>query len=150
MKAEDIGEIYEIEKISFSLPWDINSFYDELKHPERACYLTAGLKDADKALRILGYGGFWLIADEINIVNIAVHPGYRRQGIASSLLKNLLLMGSQKGAKIATLEVRAGNIAALKFYEKFNFKLIAIRKKYYQDNKEDACVMWLNPIKVEG
>ena len=81
--------------------------------------------------------------DESHITNIAIHPNYRKQGIASKLLEEFLNYCKSQGCIAYTLEVRSGNKAARALYEKYNFKQDGIRKGYYEDNKEDAVIMWL-------
>ena len=145
----DVPEVFEIEKDTFTLPWSLRLFYDEFKHPGRAFYLAAKTGTSGNGKKTAGYAGFWLIDKEVNIVNLAVHKDFRRQKIGERLLAGLLSLALQKGAEIATLEVREGSTPALKLYEKFGFKLIAIRKAYYSDNGENACVLWLNPITLK-
>lgn len=141
MTIADLDEVYEIEKISFSMPWTKQMWMDEMIKSQIANHLVARLDG-----KILGYAGFWLIIDEAEIVNIAVHPEYRRKGIGNLLLKELLNLAKTKEAKLVTLEVRETNESAKKLYSKSGFQLIAIRKKFYKDTNEDALVYWLNPI----
>lgn len=141
MTIADLDEVYEIEKISFSMPWTKQMWMDEMIKSQIANHLVARLDG-----KILGYAGFWLIIDEAEIVNIAVHPEYRRKGIGNLLLKELLNLAKTKEAKLVTLEVRETNESAKKLYSKSGFQLIAIRKKFYKDTNEDAFVYWLNPI----
>ena len=141
MQESHIEQVAGIERASFSLPWSKELFLKDLKYNENAYFIVA-LENG----RVVGYGGFWLVQDEINIVNLAVSETERKKGIGGSILRELLKTGKKKGAEIATLEVRVSNTAALKLYEKFGFQTIAIRKNYYSDNGEDAVVMWLNPI----
>jgi len=141
MRESDINEVYNIEVLSFPNPWSYGMFLKDVKDNPNSNFLVA--KEDGK---IVGYGGFWKIMDEINIVNLAVHPSFRKKGIGSLILSEMLRIGKEKGAKFATLEVRESNIPAQKLYEKFGFKIIAIRKRYYQDSNEDAIVMWLNPM----
>ena len=93
--------------------------------------------------KVIGFAGTWIVLDESHITNIAIHPNYRRQGIASMLLEKLLDYCKNRGCVSYTLEVRSGNKAAKALYEKHNFKSNGIRKGYYEDNKEDAIIMWL-------
>lgn len=141
MVIADLDEVYEIEKISFSMPWTKQMWMDEMIKSQIANHLVARLDG-----KILGYAGFWLIIDEAEIVNIAVHPEYRRKGIGNLLLKELLNLAKTKEAKLVTLEVRETNESAKNLYSKSGFQLIAIRKKFYKDTNEDALVYWLNPI----
>lgn len=142
MKFEDLDEVYEIERISFSLPWSKQMWMDEMIKSQKANHLVARLDE-----KLVGYAGFWFIIDEAEIVNIAVHPDYRRKGIGELLLKEILSLAKSKGAKMVTLEVRETNEPAKSLYGKFDFQLIAIRKNFYKDTNENAYVYWLNPIK---
>ena len=145
MKESDIEAAHEIETLSFPTPWSKFLFLKDVKENPHSIFFVA--KEGGK---IEGYGGYWIILDEMNIVNLAVHPLSRRKGIGSRILTEILKTGLQKGGKIATLEVRESNLAAQKLYEKFGFKVIAIRKKYYQDRDENAVVMWLNPVEIKS
>lgn len=97
-----------------------------------------------------GYLGMWKIIDEAHITNLAVHPDFRRKGVAKVLLINALKECYEEKIKFLTLEVRASNIKAFTLYEKFGFKSLGIRKKYYQDNNEDALIMWSENIFSEN
>ncbi|MEK6645501.1 MAG: ribosomal protein S18-alanine N-acetyltransferase [Candidatus Firestonebacteria bacterium] len=148
MKFEDLDEICAIELDSFPTPWGRQSFLNDINSPDRA-YCFVAKAEINEKLKIVGYACFWIISKEINIINFAVAPLYRRKKIGESILKELLLEAIKCGAVLATLEVRISNIPAQKLYEKFGFVPIAIRKKFYGDTGEDAMVMWLNPLKVE-
>lgn len=138
LKSQDIKEVMEIERISFSDPWKESMFYSELNQ-KTSRFLVAKIDE-----RLVGYVGMWIIQDEAHIVNLAVHPDYRRQGIGQKLLSTLLDEARKRGVKRFTLEVRASNTIAQRFYKKFGFCEIALRRGYYQDNHEDAIIMWLN------
>lgn len=137
MKEEDIDGILDISSLSFSTSWSKESYIQELSNPV-AKYFIAKLDD-----KVVGFAGTWIVLDEAHITNIAVHPNYRKQGIASKLLKELLSYCRKHRCTAFTLEVRSGNEAAKALYRKHNFKQDGIRKGYYQDNKEDAILMWL-------
>lgn len=137
MKKEDIDTILDISSLSFSTSWSKDSYLQELTNPV-ARYLVAKIDN-----KIVGFVGTWIVLDESHITNIAVHPNYRKQGIASSLLREFLNYCSSQGCIAYTLEVRSGNKAARVLYEKHNFKQEGVRKGYYEDNKEDAIIMWL-------
>ena len=137
MKEEDIDDILDISSLSFSISWSRNSYIQELTNPI-ARYLVAKIDN-----RVVGFIGTWIVLDEAHITNIAMHPNYRKQGIASKLLKEFLDYCKNQGCVAFTLEVRSGNKAAQALYEKYNFKEDGIRKGYYEDNKEDAIIMWL-------
>jgi ribosomal-protein-alanine N-acetyltransferase len=138
MSAEDLNAIFEIEKTAFPIPWSIESFKEELNNM-LATYLVAKIDDT-----VVGYIGMWFVLDECHITNIAVHKDYRNLGIASKLVKELLNECKKHESTYITLEVRAGNIPAIKLYEKFGFKKEALRKNYYRNldnSREDAIIM---------
>ncbi len=137
MKEEDIDTILDISSLSFSVCWSKDSYIQELTNPI-ARYLVAKIDN-----KVVGFIGTWIVLDESHITNIAVHPNYRKQGIASKLLKEFLDYCKSQGCVAYTLEVRSGNKAARALYEKHNFKQDGVRKGYYEDNKEDAIIMWL-------
>ncbi|MBL7170664.1 MAG: ribosomal protein S18-alanine N-acetyltransferase [Candidatus Omnitrophica bacterium] len=123
----------EIEKASFPTPWTMGMFMEELSRKDFAFFIIARLKDG-----IAGYGGFWLVLDEAHLGNLAVTPRLRRRGIGERILKELIEMAKSKGVNLMTLEVRESNEKARALYEKIKFRLVAIRKGYYSDTKEDA------------
>lgn len=139
---KDIEQIMEIESVSHGeFFWPTEAFIAEIEN-DLAHYIVAKTENG----KITGYAGFWLVLDEAHITNIAVHPDYRRQGLGEKLLQKLIDTGYEKNVKWFTLEVRASNIAAQNMYYKYNFKSLGLRKKYYQDNEEDALVMWTENI----
>lgn len=137
MQEEDIDGILNVSSLSFSIPWSKTSYIQELSNPI-AKYLVAKVDN-----NIIGFAGTWIILDEAHITNIAVHPNYRKQGIASKLLEELINYCKNKNCTAFTLEVRSSNIAAQNLYKKYGFSEAGIRKSYYEDNKEDAILMWL-------
>lgn len=139
MKKEYIDEVYEIDKLSVPIPWSKNSIEEEMNNM-LAKFLIA--KDEQK---VVGFAMCWFVMDECHIGNIAVHPDYRNQGIATELLNNLLV-GCKKehGTKNLLLEVRVSNEPAINLYKKLGFYELVIRKQYYKnpDNSyEDAIIM---------
>jgi ribosomal-protein-alanine N-acetyltransferase len=136
MRAEDIPEIVDIERASFSSPWSETAFQGEL-HKEYAVSRVAELRHD-----IVGYAIANYILNEGHILNMAVHPGYRRQGIATSLLHELLKILQQKGCSLLYLEVRISNAPAHFFYEKLEFRIVGKRKNYYTSPVEDALLMF--------
>lgn len=137
MKDEYIDDVLDISSLSFAVSWSKDSYIQELTNPI-AKYLVAKIDN-----KVVAFIGTWIILDEAHITNIAVHPDYRNQGIASDLLTNFLDYCKNKGCRAFTLEVRSGNKKAQALYKKHNFKEAGIRKGYYEDNKEDAIIMWL-------
>ncbi len=98
---------------------------------------------------IVGYAGLWLMTDEAHITTIAVSPDYQGYGIGELLLLGLIDRAQQIGARWLTLEVRVSNKVAQALYEKYTFKEMGLRRRYYSDNNEDALVMWTDPIESE-
>ena len=143
MEKSDIDEIYEIEKASYGEHhWSKESFLNELSNNIANYFVAQNSETKD----IVGYLGSWFIVDECHITNVAVNPVFRKQHIASQLLTNLIDKCYEKMIKYITLEVRISNNAAISLYEKFGFKSIGVRKKYYQDNNEDALIMFTENI----
>lgn len=139
MKIEDIDGIVAVENRSFTVPWSKKMFLDELANPLTTYYVAV----QDEV--IVAYAGLWIIGDEAHITNIAVDPCYRGCRIASGLMDMILALAAEKRLRGITLEVRAGNIAAISLYKKFGFEVEGRRKGYYSDNQEDALIMWFYP-----
>ncbi len=135
---DDLDGIYEVECKSFPIPWPISSFEEELKNL-LATYLVA--KEEEK---IIAYIGMWFVMDECHIMNIAVLPEYRRQGIATSLINEMFKLCKEHETHYVMLEVRKENLSAQNLYKKFGFTEEVIRKEYYKNpdgTREDAIVM---------
>lgn len=135
---DDLDGIYEVEKDAFPIPWPISSFEEELKNI-LATYLVAKIDN-----KVVGYIGMWFVMDECHITNIAVHSEYRKNGIASKLINEMLKLCTEHETTYIMLEVRASNIPAQNLYSKFGFTEEVVRKDYYKnpDNtREDAIVM---------
>ncbi len=142
MTLEDISAVLEIDRVSFSNPWPERSYRYELTDNPAAQLFVAKLDD-DTIVAFLGY---WLIADEVHISTFAVHPEFRMHGIGEDLLKRAMSVAYEKGAHLATLEVRESNDAAISLYEKMGFEVVGSRDGYYRDNNEDAVLMTLEQI----
>lgn len=139
MLPKDAAAVELVEKECFAIPWSRESFWEEAAKKD-AYYLLAVDDEGDK---VIGYVGVWLIFDEGHITNVALIPDYQGQGIASAMIKNIIAIIGEKGINSMTLEVRPSNKPALKLYEKFGFKSVGRRPHYYEDNDEDAEIMWL-------
>lgn len=137
MTVEDIDRVFEIESQSFKTPWSKESFYTEVKENTLATYLVLTLDEV-----VIGFGGMWLIMDEIHITNVAVAPEHRGQGYSKTLFNDMIKYAKEKGFQHMTLEVRVSNSVAIALYEKFGFESVGVRPKYYVDTGEDALVMW--------
>lgn len=140
MDRPDIPAVVEIERCCFGDRWSAAAFSSELENPSSA-YLV-GLLDK----RVIGYAGFWLILEEAHITTIAVHPHERGQRIGEQLLWHLIEESARRGAKWMTLEVRNSNLVAQRLYQKYGFSSLGKRRGYYQDDGEDALVMWTENI----
>jgi len=134
MVEEDLSTVLAIEEASFLSPWMQASFVYELHNPHGT------LTVAEHQEQVLGYLCCWYVADEVQILDIAVHPNYRRRRIGERLLRYALETGRQRGAQSAHLEVRCSNSSAIALYQKFGFAEIAVRRRYYA-NGEDALLM---------
>jgi ribosomal-protein-alanine N-acetyltransferase len=152
MREQDVPQVTEIDREAFAGAVPPVNFQNELKNG-LAHYVVAydktGFGDSgsgESEHYILGFAGFWLIAGEAHIVNIAVRQPYRRRGIGELLLISLIDLAVEMKAKLVTLEVRASNTAAQSLYYKYGFVLAGLRRRYYSDNKENAVIMTLEDI----
>lgn len=136
MNKSHIDGIIEIEMDSFAIPWSRGAIEKELSN-KFAIYVVITEND-----KVLGYGGMWHVVNEGHITNIAVHKDYRRRGIGDLIIKELVAIAEENEMMGLTLEVRKSNTNALELYKKNGFKLEGIRPEYYEDNKEDAYIMW--------
>lgn len=142
MAEADLSAVLAIEREVFSSPWTLAAFQRELKDKKVSHLFVAEVSSGGGDRLVVGYACCWLIVDEVHITNLAVEKAYRRRGVAHRLLTEMLRKTKARGAKRATLEVRLSNEGAQRFYEKYGFQAVAIRKGYYPDNGEDALVMW--------
>ena len=142
MTTDDIETVVLIEEESYGEHhWSKASFYDEMNN-NLAKYYCARTGDGT----IAGFAGTWNIIDEGHITTIAVRPAYRRNHIGEAMIVKILEDCYQSKIKYLTLEVRASNLPAIKLYEKYGFDSLGTRKGYYQDNNEDALIMWTENI----
>lgn len=143
----DIDRIMEIEPEAFGKHhWSKQSFTNEFSG-NYSRYFIAETEEEPKNL--IGYIGYWMIQDEGHITTLAVSPFYKRNHIADILLYTLINDSYQFNIKWLTLEVRSSNIPAINLYKKYRFKQLGIRKNYYQDNNEDALILWTENINNE-
>ena len=141
MQEADLEQVQAIDRLSFSLPWPAKAYRFELTQNPNSVQWVAESLLPDQPGRVLGMIVIWHILDEAHIATLAVHPEARGRGIARGLLAIALIEAIQRGASLATLEVRAGNQAAQKLYNRFGFKIVGQRPHYYKDNNEDALIM---------
>ncbi len=136
MGPADVDQVTGIERSTFAVPWSRESFQREMEKNVAARYLVA-----EKGDSVIGYAGAWVILDECHITNIAVSDPERGKGIGRMLVEALLQYVSNLGAAYATLEVRVSNTRAIHLYESLGFIRMGRRKRYYEDNGEDAWLM---------
>ena len=141
MTVDDLASVQLIERASFTTPWPPQAYRQELESNRLAAYLV-GLIGGE----VVAYGGIWLMVDEAHVTTFAVHPRYRRRRIGERLLLSLLDLSVDRHAREATLEVRLSNLAARRLYEKYGFRPVGIRPRYYSDNGEDALIMTTEPL----
>lgn len=137
LQQEDIPELVQIEWAIFTQPWSEQNFKDLLTR-DYCLYLVA-----ENAGSIVGCAGLTVLGNEGDIDKVMVREDCRGEGIASYLMENLLAVGRDRGIEEFTLEVRAGNIPAIRLYEKYGFVSEGIRPRFYDKPVEDALIMWL-------
>ena len=135
MTDADVDGVAAVEAATFPTPWSRDAFASEMKNVA-ARYLVA-----EQDGRVIGYAGAWVILDESHITNIAVLSDFRGQGIGRRLTQGLMQYLSNLGAVYATLEVRRSNTVAQNLYVSLGFIKLGVRKRYYEDNGEDALIM---------
>lgn len=149
MQAADLGQVQSVDQLSFSMPWPLSAFRYELFENELSLLWVAELASYQAPNLVVGVIVVWLVLDEAHIATLSVHPDYRRRGIGQALVATTLAAAVRKKMASATLEVRAGNLAAQQLYKRFHFKVIGRRPRYYRDNNEDALIMTINKLGPE-
>lgn len=137
MVHEDIDAVYAIEEASFKTPWTRNAFEDEIVKNTLAIYYVV-----ESEGHVVGYGGMWMVMDELHITNVAIEPAHRGKGLSKKIMHALIDYGQSNRFSHMTLEVREHNQVAISLYEKLGFIIAGKRPKYYFDTGEDAFVMW--------
>ena len=136
MVPEDAAGVELVERASFFMPWSRESFWEEAANEKTYYWLAL------EEQRIIGYMGAWLLLGEAQVTNVAIMPEYRGKGIGTKMLETYIGVLKEQGITAMTLEVRPSNTAAIGLYHKFGFRSVGLRKGYYQDNGEDAMIMW--------
>jgi ribosomal-protein-alanine N-acetyltransferase len=139
----DLEQIDRIERESYPTPWSRSMFAGELA---KSSSITLGAVEAQSADRLIGYLVVSRYVDAWHIMNVAVDPRHRRRGIATRLLDALFAMTADDSRRGYTLEVRVSNTTAIALYERLGFQATGVRRGYYTDNREDALVMWKDPL----
>jgi ribosomal-protein-alanine N-acetyltransferase len=144
MQPGDLDAVQRIEHASFTTPWPSYAYRQEIETNRLAHYIVARIGD-----EIVGFAGMWMMVDQAHVTTFAVDPKWRRKGIGAQMVRALLEMARPLGARQATLEVRLSNLAARRLYEKFGFRPVGIRPRYYSDNGEDALIMTTDDLDTD-
>ena len=136
MELADVPQVHVLEQATFSVPWSRQSFVDEMEKNACARYLVG-----EQSGEIVAYAGAWMVFEEGHITNIAVKKELRGQGFGTKITSALMQYAANLGVEYLTLEVRKSNLAAQAMYLKLNFVEVGVRKRYYEDNDEDALLM---------
>jgi [ribosomal protein S18]-alanine N-acetyltransferase len=145
MTVDDIPAVHAIERASFAVPWPDDAYRNEIVTNRLASYVVARAGD-----ELVGFAGLWVMVDEAHITTFAVDPRWRRRGVGQWLLLRLLELANDRRAREATLEVRLSNMPARRLYEKYGFRPVGIRPRYYSDNGEDALIMTTDALASAG
>jgi ribosomal-protein-alanine N-acetyltransferase len=144
LQLRDLSAIEEIERSSYPTPWSRSMFAGELAKPSSICL------GAFAEQRLVGYLVVSRYVDAWHVMNIAVAPQDRRHGVASALLGELFEVTHEDDRRGYTLEVRVSNTGAIALYERHGFEARGIRCGYYTDNREDALIMWRDPLRTSA
>lgn len=137
MMEKDLDEILDIEQVSYRTPWSRQAFESEI----RALHAYPVVLGQPEPPSVLGYLCCWRTLDECHILNLTVHPSFRRMGFASQLIDHILEVMRREGVLDYFLEVRVSNEGAISLYRKYGFKVCGVRRRYYADTGEDALIM---------
>ncbi len=140
MQAVDLDAVMEIERLSFRSPWSRQVFVEELARD----FAHVDLVRDSATGEVVAFANYWLVADELHILNVSTHPRARRTGHATRLLAHMIDFARRQICRCLTLEVRRSNIAAQRLYRRFAFRAIGVRPHYYAEDQEDAIVMLLD------
>ena len=146
LQMRDLNAVERIERASYPTPWSRSMFASELAKPSSICLGAFDLETDELA----GYLIISRYVDAWHVMNVAVDPDRRRCGIATTLLERLFEVTTGRGRRGYTLEVRVSNIDAIRLYERLGFKSRGVRRAYYTDNREDALIMWKDPVADTG
>ena len=142
MQTTDVDDVFHIEELVHpNHHWSKDSFYNELLNNLSAYFCIKNTQGI-----LAGYIGIWKIIDEAHITTLAIHPDFHRMQLAQALMIQVIEECYKNMIKYITLEVRESNEKAIKLYEKFLFDSIGMRKNYYQDNNENAIIMFTQNI----
>lgn len=146
-RPKDLARVIEIEQRSFSHPWSLETFHSETK--QGYSRLLLAWTDGDRTSELVGYVCRWIVEREVQILNVAIHPDWRRRGIGRWIIEEVLAEARRNGATRATLEVRRHNLPAIVLYESLGFHRVGTRPNYYAPG-EDALLMDKSLIDADG
>jgi ribosomal-protein-alanine N-acetyltransferase len=129
-----------IEKVSFRSPMTARLLLEEMGRE----WAHVDVVRDRAGLNVVAFSNYWVVADEVHLLNLATHPEARRAGHASRLLAHIIQVGRTRSCRFVTLEVRRSNAAATRLYRRFGFRAVGIRPNYYAEDQEDAIVMLLD------
>lgn len=138
----DLEGVLAVEAESFTNPWTRAMYVWELQHRD-VCHIYVA---RTPATAVAGFCALWLVFDEAHINNVAVLPRYRGRGMGRAILRHALADAHRRGARRATLEVRASNVDAIRLYERLGFHVAGARRAYYSSPVEDALILWCEQI----
>lgn len=140
MRLADVDAVMAIEKLSFRSPMTAQLLLEEMGREWAHIDVVR-----DRARRsVVAFSNYWIVADEVHLLNLATHPEARRAGHASYLLAHIVEAGRLRSCRFVTLEVRRSNAAAVRLYRRFGFRAVGVRPNYYSEDQEDAIVMLLD------
>ncbi|MDX2015315.1 MAG: ribosomal protein S18-alanine N-acetyltransferase [Myxococcaceae bacterium] len=139
MTVADLPGVMEIEKEAFTNPWSLEMVKKELSQDWSTVLLLEEATPWGWELR--AFAIFWVVADEVHVLNVATHVASRRKGYGRRIMDEVIAVGRGRACVLATLEVRRSNVAAIRLYESLGFRTVGMRPNYYNDNHEDAAVM---------
>lgn len=145
MTPSDLPAVMNIENQAFSNPWSLDMVRKELSQ-DWSTVLVAEALSSTGVWELRGFAIFWLVADEVHVLNVATDTSYRRAGIGRQVMQAVLAAGHAQKCFMATLEVRRSNVAALALYTSLGFRAVGMRPNYYSDNREDAVIMIMDLI----
>jgi ribosomal-protein-alanine N-acetyltransferase len=140
MRAADLEAVMEIERLSFRSPWSRQVFLEELSRD----WAHVDIVREAATRRVVAFANYWLVADEVHVLNLATHPQARHEGHASRMMAHMIDFARRELCRYVTLEVRRSNAGALRLYRRFAFRAIGVRPNYYAEDQEDAIVMLLD------
>ena len=136
-----LAQVASIEKESFISPWSETAFRQECKLPSSVAFVATERESDSGLAKVIGYAFARVAADEMEILNLAVGISWRRRGVATALLQKVIESARDSKVKKVFLDVRSSNVPARKLYDKLNFEVCAVRRRYYTDTGEDALLM---------